>query len=438
MSVAAANSDDALTVPVPGSKDAQVVSFRGGRLEVVGERARLQVGMDRLLVGRASECALVLNDPTVSKSHLELQATPRGVRAVDLKSCNGTRVGGLSITEAYLTVPCEIQLGAKRLRFVPEPAREVVVPAPVRFGGLVGTTPDMIELFAKLQRYAPTAMSIVIQGETGTGKERVAEAIHAASPRQDKRFIAVNCASVPEALMEAELFGHERGAFTGAVRANDGFFVEADGGTLLFDEVGEMSAAMQAKLLRVLENQEVRRVGSGRSRRVNVRVLFATHVDLRQAVKEGRFREDLYFRVAQLTVAIPALRQRLTDLPVLVDDILASLERTDVVVDDAAISVLLAHSWPGNVRQLRNIVQRALVESPGDRLMVERVLAPDSPEVERESVTREYDPAKEEFDRVYYTCLYERFGGNISKIARAAGKERRTVKLALRALGLRE
>ena len=191
-----------------------MVSLRGGRLEVVGEAARLQVGLDRLLVGRASECALVLRDPTVSKAHLELQATPRGVRAVDLKSCNGTRVGGLAITEAYLTVPCEIQVGAKRLRFVPEPAREVVVPAPERFGGLVGTTPDMIELFAKLRRYAPTAMSIVIQGETGTGKERVAEAIHAASPRRDKRLLAVNCASVPEALLEAELFGHERGAFT--------------------------------------------------------------------------------------------------------------------------------------------------------------------------------------------------------------------------------
>jgi DNA-binding NtrC family response regulator len=438
MNVAPANSDEALTVPLPGSKEAQVVSLRGGRLEVVGERAKLQVGMDRLLVGRASACALVLDDPTISKAHLELQATPRGVRAVDLKSCNGTRVGGLAITEAYLTVPCEIQIGAKRLRFVPEAAREVVVPEPERFGGLVGTTPDMIELFAKLRRYAPTPMSIVIQGETGTGKERVAQAIHASSPRRDKRLVAVNCASVPEALMEAELFGHERGAFTGAVRANDGFFVEADGSTLLFDEVGEMSAAMQAKLLRVLETQEVRRVGSGRSRRVDVRVLFATHVDLHQAVKEGRFREDLYFRVAQLTVAIPPLRQRSTDLPVLVDDILASLGRTDVVVDDAAMSALLAHSWPGNVRQLRNVVQRALVECPGDRLLVERVLAPDSPEVERDSVTREYDPAREEFDRVYYTCLYERFGGNISKIARAAGKERRTVKLALRTLGLRD
>jgi len=167
----------------------------------------------------------------------------------DLRSCNGTFIGGAQIVEAYLTGPCELRCGTKRLRFVPGPVQEVEVQAPERFGGLVGTTPEMIELFAKLERYAPTSMSIVIQGETGTGKERVAQTICEASPRRDKPFVPINCAAVADNLLEAELFGHVRGAFTGAERARDGLFVEADGGTLFFDEMGEMSSAMQAKLL---------------------------------------------------------------------------------------------------------------------------------------------------------------------------------------------
>jgi transcriptional regulator with PAS, ATPase and Fis domain len=345
----------------------------------VGETASVPVGMERLHVGRSQRCALILDDPTVSKVHAEVQATPRGVRVVDLNSLNGTFIGEASIAEAYMTGVCEFRCGAKRLRFVAEAAREVRITAPQRFGGLVGTMPEMIELFAKLQRYSPTSMSMVIQGETGTGKERVAQAIHEASPRRDKPFVAVNCAAVADTLLEAELFGHVRGAFTGADRARDGLFVEADGGTLLFDEVGEMSSAMQAKLLRVLENQEVRPVGTGRCRKVNVRALFATHVDLRHAVNRGRFREDLYFRMAQVTVEIPPLRKRMGDLPALIEDILDQLERRGVKVDESGMSSLLTHSWPGNVRELRTVIQAALVESDGERLMLERALAGSRP-----------------------------------------------------------
>jgi DNA-binding NtrC family response regulator len=277
---------------------------------------------------------------------------------------------------------------------------------------------------------------MVIQGETGTGKERVAQAIHDASQRHDKPFVAVNCAAVTDTLLEAELFGHVRGAFTGADRAHDGVFVEADGGTLLFDEVGEMSAAMQAKLLCVLENQEVRPVGTGRCRKVDVRTLFATHVDLRHAVNRGRFREDLYFRMAQVTVEIPPLRKRVDDLPVLMDDILQQLGRPHMKVDEAGMTALLAGSWPGNVRQLRTILQAALVESDGDRLMLERALAGTSPEAAAERASGLYDDAKRDFERRFYAALYVRFGGNLSQIAKAAGKQRVTVRAALRALGL--
>jgi two-component system response regulator GlrR len=427
------DADDAFpTVP----QETHVLSLRRGRVEVLGETASVPVDMERLHIGRSQRCALVLDDPTVSKVHAEVQATPRGVRVVDLNSLNGTFIGEASIVEAYMTDLCEFRCGTKRLRFVPEPVRDVLIEAPARFGGLVGTTPEMIELFAKLQRYAPTPMSMVIQGETGTGKERVAEAIHDASQRHDKPFVAVNCAAVTDTLLEAELFGHVRGAFTGADRARDGLFVEADGGTLLFDEVGEMSSAMQAKLLRVLENQEVRPVGTGRSRKVNVRTLFATHVDLRHAVNRGSFREDLYFRMAQVTVEIPPLRRRMGDLPVLIADILEQLERQDMKVDEAGMSALLAHTWPGNVRQLRTIIQNALVESDGDRLMLERALAGIATDAEPERASGLYDKAKREFDRRFYTALHVRFAGNLSQIAKAAGKQRVTVRTALRAIGL--
>ena len=427
------HADDALTIELPQQR---VVSLRGGRIEVVDEDTSVRVDMDRLHIGRAERCALIVNDRTVSKVHAEVQATAKGVRVLDLNSLNGTFIGETAIVEVYLTGACEFRCGGKRLRFVPEATQQVRIEAPQRFGDLAGTTPDMVELFAKLGRYSPTSMSMVIQGETGTGKERVAQSIHDASPRRDKPFVAVNCAAVTDSLLEAELFGHVRGAFTGADRARDGLFVEADGGTLLFDEVGEMSVAMQAKLLRVLENQEVRPVGTGRTRKVDVRTLFATHVDLRHAVNRGRFREDLYFRMAQVTVEIPPLRKRTADLPVLVQDILRQLGRPDAYVDEAGMSALAAHPWPGNIRQLRHILQASLVESDGERLMLERVLDANSNNAGPERASGLYDEARREFDRRFYTSLYIRFGGNVSKIAKAAGKQRVTVRAALRAIDL--
>jgi two-component system response regulator HupR/HoxA len=268
--------------------------------------------------------------------------------------------------------------------------------------------------------------------------EGVALASLVARPRRDKLFLGVNCAEFADTLLEAELFGHVRGAFTGADRARDGLFVEANGGTLLFDEVGEMSSAMQAKLLRVLENQEVRPVGTGRTRKVDVRTLFATHLDLRHAVNQGHFREDLYFRMAPVTVEIPPLRRRMRDLPVLVHDILEQLGRPHVTVDEAGMLALLARTWRGNVRQLRTIVQVALVESEGDRLMLERALAGTRADASPERASALYDDARRDLDRRFYTALHVRYGGNLSKIAKAAGKQRVTVRAALRALGLSE
>lgn len=429
--------DDADEALITAPQNTHVLSLRRGRIEVVGQKASVPVDMEPLQIGRSQRCAVVLDDPTVSKVHAEIQATPRGVRVVDLNSRNGTFIGNASIVDAYMTDFCEFRCGDKRLRFVPEPVHEVQITAPERFGGLVGTTPEMVALFAKLQRYAPTAMSILIHGETGTGKERVAQAIHEASPRRKKTFVAVNCAAVADNLLEDELFGHVRGAFTGADRARDGLFVEADGSTLLFDEVGEMSSAMQAKLLRVLENHEIRPLGGGRSRKADVRTLFATHVDLRQAVNQGRFREDLYFRLAQVSVEIPPLRRRMDDLPLLIEDILEQLGRPHMKVDAAGMSALRGRSWRGNIRELRTIIEAALVESDGDRLMVEQVLSGASTNPQPERPSGRYNDARQDFDRRFYTPLYVRFDGNVSQIAKAAGKQRATVASALRALGLR-
>ena len=420
----------------------ELLSVLGGRIETIDPTATLRVGVERQLIGRAAQCAMVLDDKTVSAVHAEVQATPTGMRLVDMGSRNGVFLegdGGPRIMDAYLVGPCVFRCGERRLRFVPAAAQEIVVESRRHFGSLAGTTPDMLALFSVLQRYAASALPIVITGETGTGKERVARAIHDASPRRDKPFVAINCAALPDTLLEAELFGHVRGAFTGADRDRGGLFVEAHGGTLFFDEVAEMSPSLQAKLLRVLENGEVRPVGSERTRRVDVRALFATHAELGEAVNTGRFREDLYFRIAAVSVKIPPLRRRLEDLPLLVENILADLGRPDMRVDEVALAKLRARSWPGNVRELRSVVEVALVGARGDVLSL-----PDSlPSLIRArdrsaSDAAGYDEAKKEFKRRYCMGLYAACRGNVSQMAKRARKHRMTVREWLRELGLTE
>jgi two-component system response regulator GlrR len=419
------------TVPV-----AERFSVRGGRIEAVGDAGRLLVGVERQRIGRARQCAMVLDDPTVSALHAEVQATPMGTRLLDLGSRNGTFLGDTRIVEAYLTGPCDFRCGQRALRFVPEASQDIVIEDKQRFGSLVGTTPEMLSLFATLERFASSGLSIVINGETGTGKERVARAIHDASPRKQKPFLAINCAAMPDALLEDELFGHARGAFTGADRERSGLFVEADGGTLLFDEVAEMSVAMQAKLLRVLENGEVRAIGTERTRKVDVRTLFATHADLGEAVNKRRFREDLYFRIAQVTVEIPPLRRRLEDMQLLLEDILEELGRLDTTIDDESMGILTARSWPGNVRELRSFVRVALVGSPAGTLSLAETFRA-IPAIHKVALeTMNYDEAKKEFKRRYYMGLYAACRGNVSQMAKRAGKHRMTVREVLRDLRL--
>jgi DNA-binding NtrC family response regulator len=415
------------TVPVP-----ERLSVRGGRIEKPSDGSSFRLGAERQRIGRARQCAMVLDDPTVSALHVEVQATPMGARLLDLGSRNGTFLAGARVVEAYLIAPCEFCCGQPRLRFLPEAMHEIVIEGKQRFGSLVGTTPEMLSLFATLNRFASSGVCIVINGETGTGKERVARAIHDASGRRDKPFLAVNCAAMPEALLEDELFGHARGAFTGADRERSGLFAAADGGTLLFDEVAEMSPAMQAKLLRVLEYGEVRAVGTERARKVDVRTLFATHADLGEAVNKGRFREDLYFRIAQVTIEIPPLRRRLEDMQLLLEDILEELGQRETKIDDESMAILTARSWPGNVRELRSFVRVALVGSqPGPLSLAESFRT--MPTIHKAAPeTLSYEEAKREFKRRYYMGLFAACRGNISQIAKRAGKHRMTVREVLR------
>jgi len=292
----------------------------------------------------------------------------------------------------------------------------------------------MLELMGVLRRYAPTSLSVLIHGETGTGKERVARAIHDASARRHRFFVVINCGNVTDALLEAELFGYVRGAFTGADGERKGLFVEAHGGTLFFDEVAEMSPTLQMKLLRVLEYKELRPVGSDRPRKVNVRALFATHADLKHAVNAGRFREDLYFRIGKVGVEIPPLRNRMDDIELLLQSILEDLGRPDMKIDDASLEMVKVRRWPGNIRELRNLVEIAVVGARG------KVLTRALPAVhfDKEFTPEQgpYDIAKREFDRRYYVDLYRRCRGNVTQMARLSGRQRSTVREALRSLAL--
>ena len=427
------------TVPWESS---QTILMTGGHLDADDGSGSLRVGHEVQIVGRARDSGLFVNDQTVSLVHAELRATPKGVQLKDRSSRNGTFVAygtgdEIQVGQAYLVRPCTVRFAAKRFRFVPELQPCVTFSGTKRFGGLIGTTPEMLDLFARIERHSVGHLSVFIGGETGTGKERIARAIHEASTRRTKPFVAINCAAVQPNCLESELFGHVRGAFTGADRNHPGVFVEADGGTLLFDEVAEMSREMQVKLLRVLQEREVRPVG-GKPRRVDVRTLFASHGDLQAAVNRGCFRQDLYFRMAQVHLEVPPLRDRLEDLPLLLEDILRDLKRPDISFDPGALEILRARSWPGNVRELAALVAAAVDGFSGSKITLAELegALPMSKGAHFESAN--YDTAKDLFDRDYYAAMHSRYGCNVSRIAEAAGKDRTTVRMALRRIGLIE
>ncbi len=318
-----------------------------------------------MTVGTGEQCDVRLEDPFVSSAHLKLERRGGWVVARDLGSKNGLFLGGVRVWEAELPLDRPLQIGESELVLIRHRDQE-----PVAFEGLIGNDPVFRRVFETVERIAPSTAAVAVFGESGTGKELVARAIHNRSPRSAKTFLPVNCGAFSPQLVESELFGHEKGAFTGAERQRKGAFEEADGGTLFLDEVGELPLEMQAKLLRAVESGEIKRVGSSRPIHVDVRVVAATNRDLRQEIREGRFREDLYWRLTVIPLQLPPLRARRGDLRPLISHFLHmfSPPGAPVSLSKEAEQRLLDHDWPGNVRELKNTLHRSLMLRQGERI----------------------------------------------------------------------
>lgn len=387
---------------------------------------------------------LVLEDPTISRFHCRIQREGGNWRVVDTGSTNGTRLHGVKILSAELEGEALIAIGDSVLRVRAGSVGEgVTIPTQSSFGGLVGQSEAMQRLFAVLERVAASDIDVLVSGESGTGKELVAAELVQRSSRSDAPLVVVDCGSISPNLVESELFGHIRGAFTGADRDREGAFEAADGGTVFLDEIGELPLELQPKLLRALEAREVRRVGQTKNRRVDVRVIAATHRDLEREVNRGRFREDLYYRLAKVSVRVPPLRDRIEDIPLLVRCFLAQLDpqrNAARLFSQAVLAELDRHDWPGNVRELRNYVERCVVlddaPPPSKRsgtVPVYRDGATPDEQQRRDALTLTtpgvpFRVAKEEavaaFEKSYIGPLLERCQGNMSKAARTARMDR--------------
>ncbi|HJK99241.1 MAG TPA: sigma 54-interacting transcriptional regulator, partial [Polyangiaceae bacterium LLY-WYZ-14_1] len=349
-----------------------VIGLGDGELATVdpaGEVARHEFTADLLRVGAAEDNDLVLRDSTVSRYHCRILLDGDRFIVEDLDSTNGTFVDTVQVRVAYLRPGCALWLGKTQLRFDAIDEELPLTPSKAtRFGEVLGAHPSMRLLYAILERVAPTDTTVVLEGETGTGKDVVARSVHQRSARADGPFVVFDCSAVPRNLIESELFGHERGAFTGAVGSRRGVFEIAEGGTVFLDELGELSTELQPRLLRVLEQREVKRVGSARPIKVDVRVIAATNRQLEHEVRAGRFREDLFYRLSVVRLELPPLRRRRDDVPLLVEHFLetarfnrdAKGRRLVRRVDRGALEHLMTHDWPGNVRELVNALERAV------------------------------------------------------------------------------
>jgi len=407
---------------------------RRALLEIVnGVEAGRRVEFEgRVRLGSRRIADVVIDDDRVSALHCEL-TIGEDLRVRDLGSKNGTQVGGVRVVEAVLSSGEVVLIGKTRVRVIPvEGLAHVPGGAPAEFFGLQGRSPGMRALFRELETLASTDATVLVLGETGTGKERVAEALHLAGPRAKKPLVTVDCGSMPATLIESELFGFERGAFTGADRAFAGAFERAQGGTLFLDEVGELPLLLQPKLLRALESKTVRRLGGKRWIPVDVRIVAATNRDLQLEVVERRFREDLYYRLAVVPVRLPPLRERLEDLPLLVEHLLGAIgadPRLFLTVE--AIEELASHRWPGNVRELRNTLERAA--SLSAPLAIDTAFNSDQVDL---TVPLKIGKQRllADYERRYLTAMIEACGGNISEVARRSGAERVTIYRILRRL----
>jgi two-component system response regulator HydG len=389
-----------------------------------------------LLVGHSPACDLRLSDREASRRHASFDVADQHLQVTDLGSTNGTTVNGVAVSGARLRGGETVRIGRTSLRVDLESESSVLpVSQATGFGRVIGPSPEMRRLYPLCERLAATALPVVIEGETGTGKELLAESLHEQGPRAAGPFVVFDCTSVPPNLVESELFGHEKGAFTGAVATRKGVFELAHGGTLLVDEIGDLEAALQPKLLRAIERSEFRRVGGDRPIKVDVRVLAATRRDLDHEVQVGRFRDDLFHRLAVARIELPPLRRRRGDIPQLAAAFARQLGAPDGVLPEPLLLRWQDYAWPGNVRELRNAVSRYLAlgeeepaqGAPGASMdqgrpgqgALEAVLALGLPfSAARQRVLRE-------FDRAYVARVLAEHGGNVVRAAAASGIARR-------------
>ncbi len=422
-----------------------------GRVGVAGRDVDVPLGDEAVTVGRDPDCHIVLHDPEVSAVHLELVADTAGIRVRDLGSLNGTFIGDVRVSDAVVVSSQRIRAGSSWVEVKLGEARTVALPRATAFGPLVGDSASMRGLFERLSRAAATELTVLVLGETGTGKELVARALHEHSPRRNAPFVVVDCASVPRSLGEATLLGHERGAFTGADRARQSPFVEADGGTLFLDELGELPLEIQPNLLRVLAEGRVKPVGGNRYQEVNVRVVAATRQNLLAQVNAGTFRSDLYFRLAQVRVEVPPLRERREDIPLILQRVFQELGEPEAIerVPLESLERLMHHDFPGNVRELKNAATVAHALSAGDVIDVaqyvqEALTELGGPSVMPSSATHSalmpYHDAKrcalDDFERDYFQKLVELVPDNISEMARVSGLSRLHVRKHLQRHGI--
>ncbi|HTJ85496.1 MAG TPA: sigma 54-interacting transcriptional regulator [Polyangiaceae bacterium] len=430
------------------SRDASGLKLRSRKLRIdVVDGPQQGQGFDYagpdVKIGSARGCDLVLFDGAVSRHHLTLKIERGRVRVVDAQSRNGTVLDGVAVRDAYARDDSSIALGNSVLRVrLLQDVIEVPLSSRERFGALLGRSVAMRIVFTLLERAAAVDDTVLVQGETGTGKELVAEALHEEGPRASGPFVVFDCSAVAPSLMESELFGHVRGAFSGALVDREGALEAADGGTLFLDEIGELPIDLQPKLLRALERFEVRRVGSNVPRRVDVRVVAATNRNLAEEVANRRFREDLYYRLAVVSVELPPLRERPDDIPLLVEAFakqLADRGRAAAPLPDRTLKSFLGNAWPGNVRELKNAVARALSMGTAHAGPTSaRGGAVVSGRVDLSIPLKEArDALADAFEKAYLEQALSETGGNVSEAARLAGVNRKFIQRAVARFELR-
>ena len=449
--------------PLPSARGATVVVRGQGGLqlerpvfEIVevasGKRHRFDSATVRIGAGVGND--LVVARPTVSSVHAEVHTGQHGFRLRDLGSTNGTVVNGVRIMEAIVQDGARIIIGGDvelELRVSTDKVSQPLS-AQTECNGAVGASPAMRAVFSRIERVGKTDATVLIQGETGTGKEVTAWAIYEASKRKDQPFVVIDCAAIARTLIESELFGHEKGAFTGADKRRIGAFERASGGTLFLDELGELELDLQPKLLRALERREIQRLGGDKPIPVDVRIIAATNRDLRSMVARREFREDLYYRLAVVTLELPPLRERKDDVPVLVDHFLKDLGLDRSALPEHAMERFLEHTWPGNARELKNAVERAVVlgeARPLGSSSSSSSLSPSSSSSSSEPgdtgtfVIQPQVAYKDQkasviadFEERYVRTLMRAHQGNVSAAARVAGIDRMSLHKVIERYGL--